>query len=65
MQKQYEQVKLHVTLMNTRFRNDSSGDSESSTSRWKRTPRESFDATSILKVCIFQTSMVFMFDEQT
>lgn len=46
MQKQYERVKLHVTLMNTLFRNN---DSESETSRRKQKHRETFDATNILK----------------
>jgi hypothetical protein len=57
MQKQYEQVKLHVTLMNTRFRSE---ESEPDSSRRKQKPRESFDATSILKVCVFQASIAFM-----
>jgi hypothetical protein len=49
MQKQYERVKLHVTLMNTLFRND---ESESETLRRKQKHRETFNATDILKVCI-------------
>jgi activating signal cointegrator complex subunit 1 len=57
MQKQYERVKLHVTLMNTLFRNN---DTESETSRRKQKHRETFDATNILKVCIFQTCIIFM-----
>ncbi|KDR15561.1 activating signal cointegrator 1 complex subunit 1 [Zootermopsis nevadensis] len=57
MQKQYEQVKLHVTLMNTRFRSE---ESEPDISGGKRKPRESFDATGILKnFCDFD------FGEQT
>jgi activating signal cointegrator complex subunit 1 len=50
MQKQYERVKLHVTLMNTRFRSD---DSEPQTLRGMQKHRETFDATNILKVCIY------------
>jgi hypothetical protein len=49
MQKQYERVKLHVTLMNTLFRSD---DTESQTSRRMQKHRETFDATNILKVSI-------------
>ncbi|XP_069677195.1 activating signal cointegrator 1 complex subunit 1 isoform X6 [Periplaneta americana] len=45
MQKQYERVKLHVTLMNTLFRSEESSDIDSD----KQRPRESFDATGILK----------------
>lgn len=57
MQKQYEKVKLHVTLMNTRFRSD---ESEPDASKRKQKSRESFDATSILKVCIFQVNIAFV-----
>ncbi|KAJ9576940.1 hypothetical protein L9F63_006466 [Diploptera punctata] len=49
MQKQYDRVKLHVTLMNTLFRNEDSSASDHETSKRKQKPRESFDATSILK----------------
>jgi activating signal cointegrator complex subunit 1 len=56
MQKQYERVKLHVTLMNTLFRSD---DPESEMSRRKQKHRETFDARNILKVCIFQTMLAW------
>ncbi|PNF20325.1 Activating signal cointegrator 1 complex subunit 1 [Cryptotermes secundus] len=46
MEKRYERVKLHVTLMNTLFRSD---DAESEMSRRKQKHRETFDATNILK----------------
>ncbi|GLH16136.1 Activating signal cointegrator 1 complex subunit 1 [Gryllus bimaculatus] len=49
MEKQYDSVKLHVTLMNTLFREDKGGVSEQETSRRKHKPRESFDATEILQ----------------
>ncbi|XP_067007831.2 activating signal cointegrator 1 complex subunit 1 isoform X2 [Anabrus simplex] len=50
MEKQYEQVKLHVTLMNTLFREDKGGVSEHETSKRRHKPRESFDATNVLKM---------------
>ncbi|XP_049852737.1 activating signal cointegrator 1 complex subunit 1 isoform X1 [Schistocerca gregaria] len=59
MQKQYEQVKLHATVMNTLFREDKGGVSETETSKKKQKPRESFDATAVLK--IFEN---FYFGEQ-
>jgi hypothetical protein len=62
VQKQYEQVKLHVTLMNTIFRSD---ETEAETSKGRRKPRETFDATCILKVCSFETTVIFMLDAQT
>ena len=55
MQKQYEQVKLHVTLMNTVFRSD---ESDTETARGRHKPRETFDATHILKVCSFETRVI-------
>lgn len=48
MPRQFESVKLHVTLMNSLFRRDD-GDSDMSKSEIQRRTRESFDATSILK----------------
>jgi hypothetical protein len=57
VQKQYEQVKLHVTLMNTIFRSD---ETEAETSRGRHKPRETFDATCILKVCTFEITVIFM-----
>lgn len=41
VRKQFENVKLHVTLMNSLFRNHSSSDQEKQ--------RETFDATAILE----------------
>ena len=52
MQRQYERVKLHITVMNTLFRKDPSGTS----APWQQKPRgpfkdrESFNASSILQV---------------
>jgi activating signal cointegrator complex subunit 1 len=46
VQKQYQQVKLHVTLMNTIFRSD---EMDAETPRGRHKPRETFDATRILK----------------
>ena len=52
MQRQYERVKLHITVMNTLFRKDPSGASVPQ-QRHPRGPlkdRESFNASSILQV---------------
>jgi hypothetical protein len=57
LQKPNEEIKLHVTLMNTLFR---SNDSEPEMSRRKEKHRETFDATDILKVCISQTMLAWM-----
>jgi len=57
VQKQHKQVKLHVTLMNTLFRSD---EADAETPRGRHKPRETFDATSILKVCRFETRVIFM-----
>lgn len=46
--KQYERVKLHVTLMNTRHRHDNDGVTDSKDGK----DRESFCARQILEVCI-------------
>ncbi|RXG70454.1 Activating signal cointegrator 1 complex subunit 1 [Armadillidium vulgare] len=45
--KQYESVKLHVTLMNTLFRTDKDGTSNNTVNKDK--DRETFDARNILK----------------
>jgi hypothetical protein len=62
MKKQYEQVKLHVTLMNTVFRSD---ETDAETPRGRHKHRETFDATCILKVCSFDTRVIFMLADQT
>ncbi|XP_013779146.1 activating signal cointegrator 1 complex subunit 1-like [Limulus polyphemus] len=48
MNKQFDSVKLHLTLMNTKFRTDISGESQNSPQR-RRKPRETFDASYILQ----------------
>nr|CAD7433927.1 unnamed protein product [Timema monikensis] len=48
--KQYTQVKLHVTLMNTLFRTDRGIESDMYNSKDRQKARESFDATNILKM---------------
>lgn len=56
MQRQYDRVKLHITMMNTMFRKDSSGTAAPVAPPRDRDrgqanrPRESFDARGILKV---------------
>lgn len=52
MQRQYERVKLHITIMNTLFRKDSTGTSAPRLQNMRGGPardRESFSATSILQ----------------
>ena len=52
MQKEYDRVKLHATVMNTIFRKDPTGTTEvRKTADGRRlADRESFDANNILKV---------------
>ena len=52
MQRQYERVKLHITVMNTLFRKDPSGASapQQRNPRGPVKDRESFNASSILQV---------------
>ncbi|XP_063224710.1 activating signal cointegrator 1 complex subunit 1 isoform X2 [Bacillus rossius redtenbacheri] len=49
LQKQYSQVKLHVTLMNTLFRHSSEDTPECEVPKNKLKSRETFNATEILK----------------
>lgn len=50
MQREYDRVKLHATVMNTLFRKDSSGTDERRNFSGKGSKaRESFDATNVLK----------------
>lgn len=51
MQRQYDRVKLHITVMNTLFRKDASGESAPRQQNQRGPPRdrESFNASSILK----------------
>ncbi|KAL5004729.1 hypothetical protein ScPMuIL_018185 [Solemya velum] len=49
MQKDYDRVKLHVTVMNTLFRKDPSGTTVAKVHREPIRDRESFDASNILK----------------
>jgi activating signal cointegrator complex subunit 1 len=52
MQRQYERVKLHITVMNTLFRKDASGAAEPQWNpRGLAKDRESFYAKSLLQVC--------------
>jgi len=48
---QRDRVKLHVTLMNTLFRKDTGGGGPGPGGRNSK-PRETFDAQSMLKVCV-------------
>lgn len=52
MQRQYERVKLHITVMNTLFRKDPNGASapQRRNPRGPLKDRESFNASSILQV---------------
>ncbi|GFS24023.1 activating signal cointegrator 1 complex subunit 1 [Elysia marginata] len=49
MQKEYERVKLHATVMNTLFRKEPSDSESPRLARGQRKTRESFDARSVLK----------------
>ena len=49
MQREFERVKLHVTVMNTLFRQDPSG---TSVPQRGQKVRESFNAANVLKVRI-------------
>ncbi|KAK7486498.1 hypothetical protein BaRGS_00022299 [Batillaria attramentaria] len=51
MQQQYERVKLHITVMNTLFRKDPSGEAAPRPQHGRGPPREreSFNASSVLK----------------
>ncbi len=49
MRRQYDAVKLHVTLMNTLFRRDATGSEGEQRAEPRRVPRESFDASGLLK----------------
>ena len=62
MQRDFERVKLHITVMNSLMRKDPTGASEPHRNRQndrqnERQPmmkdRESFDAANVLKVCEF------------
>ncbi|XP_076324235.1 activating signal cointegrator 1 complex subunit 1 [Tachypleus tridentatus] len=48
MKKQFDNIKLHLTLMNTKFRTDNSGESQNSPQKGKKL-RETFDASYILQ----------------
>ena len=51
MQKEYDRVKLHATVMNTIFRKDPTGTTELRKTAGKGSrDRESFNATNVLKV---------------
>ena len=50
MQKEFERVKLHVTVMNTLFRKDPADTESPRAGRGQRKTRESFDARGVLKV---------------
>lgn len=49
IQRQYDSVKLHVTLMNTLFRRDPTRAEGGEGTKRGRAPRESFDASGLLK----------------
>lgn len=50
MQKQFDRIKLHVTLMNSLFRNDASvTNSDSNENECQQKRRETFDARNILQ----------------
>lgn len=52
MPRQFERVKLHVTVMNTLFRKDPSGTAQAEVMESRRNvkERESFDAAGVLRV---------------
>ena len=54
MQRDYDRVKLHITVMNTLFRKEPSGaclpTNTQGRARGGQKDRESFDATNVLKV---------------
>ena len=57
MQREFERVKLHITVMNSLMRKDPTGTVEPRRNRQhERQPlmkdRESFDAANVLKVCV-------------
>lgn len=49
MTRQYERVKIHLTLVNTLFRKDSAGIAENELRRGER-PRESLDARAVMEI---------------
>ena len=65
MQRQYDRVKLHATIMNTLFRRDPTGlskpefnDRRQDRQNRSRQERESFDATNILRVLRYDHSLI-------
>lgn len=52
LDKQYEKVKLHVTVMNTLFRDSRGGGYEDIKARDKRTTRQTFNAIPVLEVIL-------------
>ena len=52
MQKEYDRVKLHATVMNTIFRKDPTGTTDLRNDGRSFRDRESFDANNVLKVDI-------------
>lgn len=55
MERQYDRVKLHITVMNTLFRKDSKTTSAQNFPHNKvpEKERESFDARKVLEVCFY------------